>query len=114
MADRNTATEKLSDPVAVPLKNAHVIKFGGTSVKNIGRIEHVGKIIERLVETGPVVVVVSAMGDTTDYLLKLANQCTAQPDQRELDLLLSTGEQISITLLAMLLRSRGIEARSFT
>lgn len=96
------------------LKKTHVLKFGGTSVKNIGRIQHVAEIVKNLTATGPVLVVVSAMGDTTDYLLKLAHQCTAKPDQRELDLLLSTGEQISITLLATVLRSMGVRARSFT
>jgi aspartate kinase len=100
--------------VAEPLvKNAQVVKFGGTSVRNIGRIQHVANIVKDLTQSGPVVVVVSAMGDTTDYLLKLAGQCTQQPDQREVDLLLSTGEQISITLLSIMLRSMGIKARSF-
>lgn len=96
------------------LENAHVLKFGGTSVKNIGRIQHVANIIKSLAETGPVLVVVSAMGDTTDYLLKLAKQAADKPDQRELDLLLSTGEQISITLLSMVLASMNVKARSFT
>jgi len=91
-----------------------VLKFGGTSVKNLGRITHVCEIIDQARRSGPVVVVVSAMGDTTDYLVKLANQCSAHPDSRELDLLLSTGEQISITLVAMILRRMGIRARSFT
>jgi len=96
------------------LSNVQVVKFGGTSVKNIGRIQHVASIVDRLRATGPVLVIVSAMGDTTDYLVKLANQCTNAPDNRELDLLLSTGEQISITLLAMTLRAMNIRARSFT
>ena len=113
---------KISEPKAVSepktvdgnLQHAHVVKFGGTSVKNIGRIQHVANIVKQLSDSGPVLVVVSAMGDTTDYLLKLAHQTTSSPDQREVDLLLSTGEQISITLLAMTLRSIGVEARSFT
>ncbi|HEY9773546.1 MAG TPA: aspartate kinase [Planktothrix sp.] len=96
------------------LKNLHVVKFGGTSVKNIARIQHVCGIINKLRETSPVIVVVSAMGDTTDYLVKLANQCAATPNQRELDSLLSTGEQISIALVAMMLSSMGVKARSFT
>jgi aspartate kinase len=91
-----------------------VVKFGGTSVKNIGRIQHVAGIAHRLSKEGKVLVVVSAMGDTTDYLIKLAKQCAATPDKRELDLLLSTGEQISIALLAMALKVMGIKARSFT
>ena len=91
-----------------------VLKFGGTSVKNIGRIQHVCEIIDGVRAKQKALVVVSAMGDTTDYLLKLAKQCTSTPDKRELDLLLSTGEQISISLLAMTLRSLGLRARSFT
>jgi aspartate kinase len=95
-------------------RNVQVLKFGGTSVKNIGRIEHVCKIIQERSGTQSLIVVLSAMGDTTDYLIKLAKQCVAQPDERELDALMSTGEQISITLLAMMLRSKGLRARSLT
>jgi aspartate kinase len=91
-----------------------VLKFGGTSVKSIARIQHVADIIQATSQKQPVLVVVSAMGDTTDYLIKMAKQCSATPDKRELDLLLSTGEQISIALLAMTLRSMNIRARSFT
>jgi aspartate kinase len=91
-----------------------VLKFGGTSVKNIARIQHVAGIIDAIRQRQPVLVVVSAMGDTTDYLIKLAKQCASVPDKRELDLLLSTGEQISIALLSMTLRAMGIQARSFT
>jgi aspartate kinase len=96
------------------LENVTVLKFGGTSVKNIGRIQHVCQIIDEQRRSGPVLVVVSAMGDTTDYLVKLANQASRSPNQRELDLLLSTGEQISITLVAMVLATMEIKARSFT
>ena len=91
-----------------------VLKFGGTSVKNFARIQHVAEIIKERLAEGQMLVVVSAMGDTTDYLLKLAHQASGKPDQRELDLLLSTGEQISITLLAMVLRDLNVKARSFT
>ncbi|HEY9792513.1 MAG TPA: aspartate kinase [Candidatus Obscuribacterales bacterium] len=91
-----------------------VLKFGGTSVKSIGRIQHVADIIDGIRKKQPVLVVVSAMGDSTVYLIKLAKQCTSTPDKRELDLLLSTGEQISIALLAMTLRAQGVKARSFT
>ena len=90
-----------------------VLKFGGSSVKNIARIEHVADVIASY-KPDPVVVVVSAMGDTTDHLLKLARQCSTSPDQRELDLLLSTGEQISIVLLSLILKARGISAKSLT
>lgn len=51
-----------------------VLKFGGTSVKNLGRVHHVAEIINGLRRSGPILAVVSAMGDTTDYLIKLANQ----------------------------------------
>lgn len=89
-----------------------VLKFGGTSVKNIGRINHVVDIVST-VKT-KCVVVVSAMGDTTDYLYDLAKKCSSTPDKRELDQLLSTGEQVSIALLAIALLNRGIKAKSFT
>jgi len=112
------ASEKLTEGRIskgdLSLKNVDVLKFGGTSVKNIGRIEHVCEIIKERATSGPLIVVVSAMGDTTDYLIRLAKQCVPQPDDRELDALMSTGEQISITLLAMMLRAKGLKARSFT
>lgn len=91
-----------------------VLKFGGTSVKSIGRIQHVAEIVAAILPKQKVLVVVSAMGDTTDYLLKMAKQCSSTPDKRELDLLLSTGEQISIALVSMALRAMGIKSRSFT
>jgi aspartate kinase len=90
-----------------------VLKFGGTSVKNISRIHHVADVIARN-SAQKCLVVVSAMGDTTDHLYSLAKQCSASPDKRELDLLLSTGEQVSIALLALALREKGIKAKSYT
>ena len=90
-----------------------VLKFGGTSVKNIGRIHHVADVIARRTNQ-KCLVVVSAMGDTTDHLYSLAKQCATFPDKRELDLLLSTGEQVSIALLALTLRERGVKAKSYT
>jgi aspartate kinase len=104
----------------VSQKNVSVLKFGGTSVKNLARIQHVAEIVRDRLNDGrhkdgqKLLVVVSAMGDTTDYLIKLGSQCARTPDRRELDSLLSTGEQISITLLAMTLKEMGISARSFT
>ncbi len=95
------------------MNDIKVLKFGGSSVKNIGRIEHVADIIASY-KPHPVVVVVSAMGDTTDHLLSLAKQCTKNPDQRELDLLLSTGEQVSIVLLSLILKKKGLRAKSLT
>jgi len=89
-----------------------VVKFGGTSIKNVGRIQHVADVISKI--NDKCLVVASAMGDTTDHLYGLAKQCAIHPDKRELDLLLATGEQVSIALLALTLRERGINARSFT
>jgi aspartate kinase len=91
-----------------------VLKFGGSSVKSIGRIEHVASIVADCAKKSKVIVVVSAMGDTTDYLLKMAKSCSTSPEKRELDLLLSTGEQVSIALLAMKLQDMGVQARSLT
>ncbi|HEY7543750.1 MAG TPA: aspartate kinase [Blastocatellia bacterium] len=91
-----------------------VQKFGGTSVKSIARIRNVAQIIARAAQRDRVVVVVSAMGDTTDYLLKLARQTARAPQKRELDMLLATGEQISIALVAMALNEIGARAVSMT
>jgi aspartate kinase len=91
-----------------------VQKFGGTSVKSVARIKNVAKIVARAAKENHLVVVVSAMGDTTDYLVKLARQASDAPDRRELDALLATGEQISIALLAMTLNEMGQRAVSLT
>jgi aspartate kinase len=91
-----------------------VQKFGGTSVKSVARIKNVAGIIARAASVQSVVAVASAMGDTTDYLVKLASQASASPDRRELDALLATGEQISIALLAMALREMGVPAISMS
>lgn len=92
-----------------------VQKFGGSSVADAESIKRVAK---RIVETrkagNDVVVAVSAMGDTTDELLDLAHEVTPIPDARELDMLLTTGERISMALLAMAIKSMGVEARSYT
>ncbi|HOT19650.1 MAG TPA: aspartate kinase, partial [Spirochaetota bacterium] len=92
-----------------------VQKYGGTSVGTVERIKAVASRIKRYVENGySVVVVVSAMGKTTDQLIDLAKQITQNPDKREMDMLLSTGEQVSIALLAMALHDSGINAISYT
>lgn len=92
-----------------------VQKFGGTSVADATKIKHVAKRIVRTHEEGhPVVVVVSAMGDTTDRLNQLAHEISATPPERELDMLLSTGEQVSIALLAMAVSRLGYQAISLT
>ena len=92
-----------------------VQKYGGTSVADAERIKNVARRIAQVKDRGDqVVVVVSAMGDTTDELIKLAYQINDRPDERELDMLLSTGEIISCTLLAMALEAMGYEAISLT
>lgn len=90
-----------------------VQKFGGTSVADPQKIHNVANAVIREKNNGnDVVVVVSAMGHTTDYLIKLAKEVTAAPDSREMDMLLSTGEQVSIALLAMAIQSHGYKAIS--
>lgn len=92
-----------------------VQKYGGSSVENAERIK---RVAERIVETrkagNNVVVAVSAMGDSTDELLDLASQVAPVPPARELDMLLTSGERISMSLLAMAIHSLGMEARSYT
>ncbi|GGM15738.1 aspartate kinase [Dactylosporangium sucinum] len=92
-----------------------VQKYGGSSVANAERIK---RVAERIVDTrkagNEVVVVVSAMGDTTDELLDLASQVSPVPAGRELDMLLTAGERISMALLAMAINNLGYEARSYT
>jgi len=98
------------------LKNKLVVqKYGGSSVANVERIEHVAKrIIASAKDGNKVVVVVSAMGDTTDELIDLSKKINPNPSEREMDMLISTGEQISCALLAMAIHKRGIGAISFT
>jgi aspartate kinase len=92
-----------------------VQKFGGSSVADAESIKRVAKRIVDTRRAGhDVVVAVSAMGDTTDELLDLASQVAPIPAPRELDMLLSSGERISMALLAMAIHSMGFEARSFT
>ncbi|TKB94162.1 MAG: aspartate kinase [Nitrospira sp.] len=92
-----------------------VQKYGGTSVGTIERIHRVADRVAHTQQAGNrIVVVLSAMSGETDRLLKLAHDVTATPDEREMDMLLSTGERVTIALLAMELRGRGINARSFT
>lgn len=92
-----------------------VQKYGGTSVGSVERIEHVAKKIATFRARGDdVVVVVSAMSGETNRLLGLATAIDAHPQGRELDVLLATGEQVTIALLSMALNQRGVAARSFT
>lgn len=92
-----------------------VQKYGGTSVADPKRIKVVAERVVRTIrENNQVIVVVSALGGTTDDLLDLASQVTKNPNEREMDMLLSTGEQISVSLLAMALHDLGYPAISFT
>ena len=91
-----------------------VQKYGGSSVADVAKIQSVAR---RIADSAPghhVVVVVSAMGKTTDGLVSLAHQLAPVPDPREMDMLLATGEQVTIALLAMALQALGFKARSFT
>ena len=84
------------------MKNIIVQKFGGTSVADTDKIKNVANSVIREKKLGnDVVVVVSAMGHTTDYLMKMAKDISEVPSSRELDMLLSTGEGVSIALLSM-------------
>ncbi len=99
------------------LKNykIRVLKFGGSSVARINFIKKIASQIKKLKEKGIFpVVVISAMGNTTDKLLSMAKKISKSPDKRELDMLLSSGERVSMALLAMALKEKGIPARSFT
>ncbi|MBI4388227.1 MAG: aspartate kinase [Candidatus Omnitrophica bacterium] len=92
-----------------------VQKYGGSSVANAERIQNVAKrVVETKRKGNKLVVVVSALGDTTDELVDLAHQITPSPNSREMDMLLSTGEQISVALLAMAIHQLGEKAISFT
>ncbi|MEO1004386.1 MAG: aspartate kinase [Cyanobacteria bacterium J06638_38] len=92
-----------------------VQKYGGTSVGSVERIKAVANRIQKTVQQGnSLVVVVSAMGKTTDTLVKLANEISSNPCRREMDMLLSTGEQVTIALLSMALQELGQPAISLT
>ena len=92
-----------------------VQKYGGSSVADAGKIKNVARRAIAVEEKGDqVAIVVSAMGKTTDNLIKLAGQVTEHPDDREMDVLLSTGEMVSSTLLAMALKSMGAPAISLS
>jgi aspartate kinase len=91
-----------------------VQKYGGSSVADAEKIANVARRVAGSAPGHQMVVVVSAMGKTTDGLVGLAHQITASPDPREMDTLLATGEQVTIALLAMALHGLGLRARSFT
>src|SRR3954452_14461074 len=102
-------------PARRPAVGTVVQKYGGSSVADA---ESIKRVARRIVETrkagNNVVVVVSAMGDTTDELIDLANEVSPLPPARELDMLLTAGERISMAVLAMAIQNLGHEARSFT
>lgn len=92
-----------------------VQKFGGTSVKDVDHLRNVAKIIAKAYNEGnQVVAVVSAMGTTTDNLIAMADEINPDASDREMDMLLATGEQVSIALLTMAVQSLGLKVRSFT
>lgn len=96
------------------MRKVIVQKFGGTSVADTDKIKNVAKTVIKEKNNGnDVVVVVSAMGHTTDYLVKMAKDLSPNPSGREMDMLLSTGEGVSIALLAMAIQSQGYDAVSF-
>ena len=109
-------TEKHPHKMAHTQKRPIIVqKYGGSSVANIEGIQRVARRIVDSTKSGfSVVVVVSAMGNKTNELLQLAQQISQQPPRRELDLLVSVGERISMTLLAMAIEELGVQARSFT
>ena len=92
-----------------------VQKYGGTSVGSIARIEAVAdKVIAYKEQGNDMVVVLSAMSGETNRLMALADEISPSPKGRELDVLLTTGEQVTIALLAMALAKRGYQAKSYT
>ncbi|USK69432.1 aspartate kinase [Peribacillus asahii] len=92
-----------------------VQKFGGTSVGSVTKIKNVARrVMEEVARGNDVVVVVSAMGKTTDELVTMAKEITDNPSKREMDMLLSTGEQVTISLLTMALLEQGQQTISFT
>jgi aspartate kinase len=95
--------------------NRKVMKFGGSSLETIEKMQAIATKIQNESSDGTqVVVVVSAMGKTTNQLIALAKQASSTPSKRELDALLSTGEQVSIALLSMILQDRGLKAIGLT
>ena len=97
------------------MSNIVIQKFGGTSLADTKRFKAVAKIIKETSETGKkVVAVVSAMAGETQRLIDLAKGVQEIPDPREYDALISSGEQVSVALLAMSLRSENLKSKSYT
>jgi aspartate kinase len=119
LANRPDATATLDDRSAASFEEFAmpivVQKYGGTSVGSVERIEAVADRVVRTREEGnDVIVVVSAMGDSTDELMWMARGITEQPDPRELDMLLTAGERIAMSLLGIAIIARGCRAASYT
>ena len=92
-----------------------VQKYGGTAVETVEKVQKIANaIINRKKEGYSIVVVVSAMGKTTNRLIELAKTVSAKPDKRELDMLMATGEQVSVSILSMVLKEKGYESVSLT
>ncbi len=91
-----------------------VKKYGGTSVSSVTKIKNIAKKVVEDATRNNVVVVLSAMGKTTDQLVSLANRCTKNPDMRDYDLLVSSGEQVSISLLSMSIKDLGRDSVAYT
>lgn len=107
--------DRLSLPARAEPGSILVKKFGGSSVADVSSIQRVADHVVAAHRAGHrVVVVVSAMGKTTDELMRLAHAAAERPDRRELDMLLTAGERISMSLLAMAIRDRGVPATSLT
>ncbi|MCX7978701.1 MAG: aspartate kinase, partial [Bdellovibrionaceae bacterium] len=96
------------------IPNLTVQKYGGATLSTPEKIKEVASRIRSQAVSGPLVVVVSAMGSTTNSLIELARKVSPRPHQRELDMLLSTGERVSMALLSMALNDLGCPAISFT
>lgn len=92
--------------------NTLILKFGGSSVSSVTRIEAVADIVAQACMTHRIAVVLSAMGGETDRLIALAHAIAPHPSHREMDMLVSTGEQVTVALLSMALHKRGVTARS--
>ena len=91
-----------------------VKKYGGTSVSSVTKIKNIAKKVVEDATRNSIVVVLSAMGKTTDQLVSLANRCTKNPDMRDYDLLVSSGEQVSISLLSMSIKDLGRDSVAYT
>lgn len=113
--DIEEAHANSAQPVSSNRRRVVVQKYGGSSVASVDKLREVARlVVDKKNEGYSVVVVVSAMGDTTDELLEKARAVSRQPDRRELDMLLSVGERISMSLLAMAIRELGEQAVSLT